>query len=50
VTGKYKGGAPTARAKASQVQALQTEGVGATEIVRRLGIGRASIYRLLGAA
>ena len=42
---KYKGPAPTARAKAAQVHALQAEGV----IVRRLGIGRSSVYRLLGA-
>jgi len=48
--GKYKGRAPTARAKASQVHALQAEGVGPAEIARRLGIGRSSVYRMLGSA
>jgi DNA invertase Pin-like site-specific DNA recombinase len=48
--GKYKGRAPTARAKAAEALALFAEGVGATEIARRLGIGRASVYRVLGQA
>src|SRR3954449_10855849 len=46
--GKYKGRAPTARAKAEQARALRAEGVGATEIAKRLRIGRASVYRVLG--
>ena len=46
--GKYKGRAPTARAKASEVLRLRGEGVGPTEIGKRLGIGRASVYRILG--
>lgn len=46
--GKYKGRKPTARAKADEVAALAADGVGATEISRRLGIGRASVYRILG--
>ncbi len=46
--GKYKGRAPTARAKAPQVLQLHREGVGPTEIARRIGIGRASVYRILG--
>ena len=46
--GKYKGRKPTARAKANDVIRLKREGVGATEIARRLGIGRASVYRILG--
>lgn len=45
--GKYKGRKPTARAKAAEIEALSLEGVGATEIARRLGIGRASVYRVL---
>jgi DNA invertase Pin-like site-specific DNA recombinase len=45
--GKYKGRAPTARAKAGTVKQLR--GVGPSEIARRLGIGRASVYRVLGA-
>ncbi len=45
--GKYKGRAPTARAKAEEVLRLHAEGVGGTEIATRLGIGRASVYRIL---
>jgi DNA invertase Pin-like site-specific DNA recombinase len=48
--GKYKGRAPTARAKAAQARALRKEGVGATEIARRLNIGRDSVYRVLTTA
>tara|TARA_R110000850_G_scaffold15326_23_gene47913 strand:+ start:8999 stop:9604 length:606 start_codon:yes stop_codon:yes gene_type:complete len=47
--GKYKGRKPTAMAKAAEVKRLQAEGIGATEIASRLGIGRASVYRVLGA-
>ncbi len=45
--GKYKGRKPTARAKSDQVLALTDDGVGATEIAKRLEIGRASVYRIL---
>ena len=45
--GKYKGRKPTARAKTDQILALKGEGVGATEIAKRLEIGRASVYRIL---
>ncbi len=45
--GKYKGRAPTARARSGEVLALKGEGVGATEIANRLEIGRASVYRIL---
>lgn len=45
--GKYRGRKPTARAKATDVRALRAEGIGGTEIARRLGIGRASVYRIL---
>ena len=48
--GKYKGRKPTAMAKADEVKQLQAEGIGASEIARRVGIGRASVYRILGAA
>jgi DNA invertase Pin-like site-specific DNA recombinase len=47
--GKYKGRAPTAQAKADDVRALKAEGVGVAEIVKRLGISRASVYRILEA-
>lgn len=46
--GKYKGRAPTARAKASEVAELWHQGMGATEIAGNLGIARASVYRILG--
>ncbi|MEB8387790.1 recombinase family protein [Rhodobacteraceae bacterium KMM 6894] len=45
--GKYKGRKPTAKAKAKDVLELHAGGVGATEIARRVGIGRASVYRIL---
>lgn len=45
--GKYRGRAPTARAKLDQIRQLKAEGVGASEIARRIGVGRASVYRLL---
>jgi len=45
--GKYKGRAPTARAKASEVR-LHSESIGPTEIAKRLRISRASVYRLMG--
>ena len=48
--GKYKGRAPTARAKADEVLTLHKGGMGATEIARTLKIGRASVYRILEVA
>jgi hypothetical protein len=45
--GKYKGRKPTARAKTDDVISLRKRGVGATDIAKRLGIGRASVYRIL---
>jgi len=45
--GKYKGRAPTARAKSDQVLALKAQGVGAAAIAKQLEIGRASVYRIL---
>jgi len=47
VAGKYKGRKPTARARAKEVLELHGEGTGATEIAKKLGIGRASVYRIL---
>lgn len=44
--GKYKGRKPTARAQAAEVKRMLAQGVGATEIARTLGIGRASVYRV----
>jgi DNA invertase Pin-like site-specific DNA recombinase len=45
--GKYKGRKPTAMARADEVRQLKVQGVGAAEIAKRLGIGRASVYRAL---
>jgi DNA invertase Pin-like site-specific DNA recombinase len=45
VKGVYKG--RPASIEAADVAALKAEGLGATEIANRLGIGRASVYRIL---
>jgi DNA invertase Pin-like site-specific DNA recombinase len=45
--GKYKGRAPTARAQSEEVWALRAQQTTPTEIGRRLGISRASVYRIL---
>lgn len=45
--GKYKGRAPTARARADDVLSLKAAGVGPAEIARQLGLSRASVYRIL---
>ena len=46
--GVYKG--RRASIDAEEVQELRVQGCGATEIARKLGIGRASVYRLLNEA
>ena len=43
--GVYKGRKPSI--DADQVRTLHAEGVGPSEIAKRLGIGRASVYRAL---
>lgn len=43
--GVYKGRKPSIPAE--EIRRLKAEGLGATEIAKRLGIGRASVYRLL---
>ena len=43
--GVYRGRKPSIDITA--VQAMKAEGLGASEIAKRLGIGRASVYRLL---
>jgi DNA invertase Pin-like site-specific DNA recombinase len=45
--GKYKGRAPTARAKAEKVKQLRAAGVGPSEIARQLSISRTSVHRIL---
>ncbi|MDB5405368.1 MAG: integrase [Rhodospirillales bacterium] len=46
--GVYKGRKPSI--PADEIKALKADGLGATEIAKQLGIGRASVYRILGMA
>jgi DNA invertase Pin-like site-specific DNA recombinase len=46
--GVYRG--RKASIRADEVRRLKANGLGATEIAERLGIGRASVYRLAGSA
>jgi DNA invertase Pin-like site-specific DNA recombinase len=43
----YKGRKPVI--DTAKVKELQGKGLGATEIAKRLGIGRASVYRVMAA-
>lgn len=45
--GKYRGRAPTARAKADDIRRLKAEGKAIPEIVQETGVSRASVYRAL---
>jgi DNA invertase Pin-like site-specific DNA recombinase len=45
--GRYKGRKPTAMAKSVDITRLRSQGIGATEIGRRLGISRSSVHRAL---
>jgi DNA invertase Pin-like site-specific DNA recombinase len=45
----YKGRVPTARRQAAEIIRLNDAGIRPMEIAMRLGIGRASVYRVLGA-
>ena len=45
--GKYKGRKPTARAKTPEVLSLKERGFRPDEIAKQLGIGRASVFRIL---
>ncbi|SPJ22223.1 recombinase family protein [Palleronia abyssalis] len=47
--GRYTGRKPTARAKANDVLRMKADGVSPTKIAEELGIGRASVYRILKA-
>ncbi len=48
--GKYKGRAPTARAKTDEILDLRGQGLGAMAIARELGISVRSVYRALDAS
>jgi DNA invertase Pin-like site-specific DNA recombinase len=48
--GRYKGRAPTARAKSADIQRLAAEGLTREAIATQLKIGVASVYRALRAA
>ena len=45
--GKYRGRVPTAQRQADAVRQMKAEGVRPVDIARILGIGRASVYRIL---
>jgi DNA invertase Pin-like site-specific DNA recombinase len=45
--GKYQGRQPTARKKAAEVMRLRGEGKSANDIVKALGISRASVFRIV---
>ena len=48
--GRYRGRAPTARAKLTQMRELRAAGLGMSEIAAKLNVGRASVYRVLASA
>jgi DNA invertase Pin-like site-specific DNA recombinase len=45
--GRYKGRAPTARARAEEVRELAAGGASMGDIAKRLGIGKGSVHRIL---
>jgi DNA invertase Pin-like site-specific DNA recombinase len=45
--GRYKRRAPTAWRQCAEIIRLKEEGVKPSEIAKRLGVGRASVYRVL---
>jgi DNA invertase Pin-like site-specific DNA recombinase len=45
--GRYKGRAPTARAKAGEILKLKAEGKTVAEIVKTTGVSRRSVYRII---
>jgi DNA invertase Pin-like site-specific DNA recombinase len=48
--GKYRGRAPTARAKAGEVRKLVEEGLTREAVAEKLGMGVRSVYRIMSAA
>lgn len=47
--GKYRGQFPRAQRQAEEIRRLKVEGVSAAQIAARLGVHRASVYRVLAA-
>ncbi|RVC64480.1 recombinase family protein [Mesorhizobium sp.] len=47
---KFKGRAPTARRKTSEVVSMHRAGKKPTEIAKAIGVGRSSVYRILAEA
>ena len=47
-SGKKFGRPSTVQAKADEIAALRQQGFGASEIARRVGVSRASVYRMIG--
>lgn len=47
--GRYRGRKPTASEKVEKVRMLKANGSGATAIAKEVGIGRATVYRILAA-
>ena len=45
--GKYKGRAPTARAKSAEIVSLRSQGISPNKIASDLGVGRSSVFRIL---
>jgi DNA invertase Pin-like site-specific DNA recombinase len=45
--GRYKGRTPTVRRQAAEIMRLKDAGVTPTDIASKMGIGRASVYRVL---
>ncbi|MBV2361712.1 recombinase family protein [Thalassococcus sp. CAU 1522] len=45
--GKYKGRKPTAQAKSKEVLDLIRSGIGPSEVAKKTGISRASVYRIM---
>jgi DNA invertase Pin-like site-specific DNA recombinase len=45
--GKFKGRAPTARAKSGEIIALAKQGMSKEKIAKTVGVGVASVYRVL---
>jgi DNA invertase Pin-like site-specific DNA recombinase len=46
--GRYRGRVPTARRQTAEIIRLKEAGIRPSEIAVKLGIGRASVYRVLG--